>query len=87
LLGGNRPKPAAGTFLAQWPVHFVSGQSQISSRNAVPDASGRCRITGGFGELQPNGRTSSRRRFAIDPYADIETMRSFDVKGARALEE
>ena len=29
----------------------------------------------------------SETRPAFDPYADIETMRSFDVKGAPALEE
>jgi hypothetical protein len=49
-------------------VKFVSGRSQISSSNAEFGGSSRCRITAsGLGELQPNGRTSSRRRFAIDP--------------------
>ena len=47
-------------------MHFVSRRSRISSRNAEPSGSGRCRITAdGFGELQPNGRTLSRRRCAI----------------------
>ena len=67
-----RPTPAAGTFLAQWPMYFVSGRSQISSSNTEFGGSGRCRITAGsFGELQPNGRTSSRRRFAIDPLPPV----------------
>jgi hypothetical protein len=65
-----RPKPAGGTFLAQWPMHFVSRRSRISSRNAEIGGSSPCWITaGGLGELQPNGRTSSRRRFPIDPDA------------------
>jgi hypothetical protein len=55
------------------PVAVVSGRSQISSSHAEFGGSGRCRITvGGFGKLQPNGRTSSRRRCAIDPLPTFE---------------
>jgi len=64
----ERPTPAVGTFVAQWLMYFVSGRPRISSGNAEFGESSRCRITAsGSGEPQPNGRTSSRRRFAIDP--------------------
>jgi hypothetical protein len=73
----HRPTPAVGTVVAQWPMYFVSGRSQISSSNAEFGRSSRCRITAGdLGELQPNGRTSSRRRFAIDPKPSATVLRT-----------
>jgi hypothetical protein len=57
-----RPTPATGTFLTQWPLDLVSGRSQISPSNTDFGGSSRFRInTSGYGELQLNGRISSRR--------------------------
>ncbi len=44
-LGRDRPTPVVGLLLAQWPTHFESGRSQISSRNAEFGGRGRCWIT------------------------------------------
>jgi hypothetical protein len=77
--GRERPTPATGTFLAQWPLDFVSGRSQISPSKAEFGGSSRCRITtSDFGELQPNGRTSSRRQFAIDPQEPVAVFSASD---------
>jgi hypothetical protein len=58
-------------------MYFVSGRPRISSGNAEFGESSRCWITAsGSGELLPNGRTSSRRRFAIDPELPAGILRS-----------
>jgi len=51
----SRPKPAAGTFLPQWPMHSVSGRSQISSMNGAFGWNGHCRATAGKTERSQLG--------------------------------
>ena len=58
---------------------LVSRRPRISSKDAELGGSGRCRITaGGLGELPPNDRTSSRRRFAIDPKEPVAVFSASD---------
>ena len=58
-------------------MHFVSRRSLKPSKNVEFGGSSRCRITtNGFGEPQPNGRTSSRRQFAIDPKRPARCLHS-----------
>ena len=84
----SRPTPATGTFLAQWPLDFVSGRSQVSPSNAEFDGSSLCRITtSDFGELQPNGRTSNRRRFAIDPLQTVGSASGADSPCSQQQQE
>jgi hypothetical protein len=81
LADRRRPKPARGGLVVEWPVYFVSGRSQISSSNAEFGGSSRCRITaGGFGELQPNGRTSKRRQCANDPKRTYDFASGFRAR-------
>jgi hypothetical protein len=75
--GGHRPKPARGGFVVEWSVYSVSRRSLDSPRSAESGGSGHCRIVGGdLEKLQPNGRTSKRRRCANDPKLPHDVLRS-----------
>ena len=47
----ERPKPARGGFVVEWPVYFVSRRSQNSSRNAELRGSGHCPMTAAILEI------------------------------------
>ena len=73
------PHPPLAIFLAQWPMYVVSRRLQMSPSNAESGGSSRCRIiTDDFGDLKPNGRNLSRRRFAIDPFLPVANFQSND---------
>ena len=62
----------------------VLGKARVLFSAAARKIGGRCRATGN-GREPPIGIVGGLA--VLDPYADIETMWSFDVKGALALEE